>query len=130
MAKLSFTSYRGLVMHSPNEFAYIYLYKKAFDMRRSINSLAAIVQQEMLLDPFRRSLFVFCNKRRTHLKILYWQRTGFCLWMMRLEKHKFAWPSSLGEKFPIISAADLMSLINGQDIVKMKPHETLNYQAV
>ena len=130
MAKFIFAGYWGLTMHSPNEFAQIYLYKKACDMRKSINSLATIVQQEMELDPFRRCLFAFCNKRRTHLKILYWNKTGFCLWMMRLEKHKFSWPSALAEEFPTIAAHELMSLISGQDIVKMKPHETLKYQAV
>ncbi|MFW7378396.1 MAG: IS66 family insertion sequence element accessory protein TnpB [Oligoflexus sp.] len=49
--------------------------RKACDLRRSINSLATIVQQEMEIDPVRRSLFVFCNIRRAHLKILYWQLT-------------------------------------------------------
>ena len=72
----------------------VYLAVGSTDMRRSINGLAAIVQQCFSLDPFSSSLFVFCNKNRTMIKILHWEHNGFWLYFRRLEKEKFKWPSS------------------------------------
>lgn len=54
------------------------------DMRKQINGLALIVEQELELDPFSESLFLFCNKQRRILKALYWHRNGFCLWQNQL----------------------------------------------
>jgi len=51
----------------------VYLATGSTDMRKSINGLAAIVQESFKLDPFSNSLFVFCNKSRNKLKILHWQ---------------------------------------------------------
>ena len=64
-------------------------------MRKQINGLALIVQEQMEMDPFQDALFVFCNGQRRILKALYWDRTGFCLWMKRLEKHRFPWPRNV-----------------------------------
>ena len=50
-----------------------------------------------LRSPFQDALFVFCNAQRPILKALYWDRTGFCLWMQRLEKHRFPWPANARE---------------------------------
>ncbi|MBU4287290.1 MAG: IS66 family insertion sequence element accessory protein TnpB [Proteobacteria bacterium] len=71
------------------------------DMRKAINSLSILVQESMDLDPFSGHLFVFCNRRRNILKILYWDRNGFCLWSKRLEKHFFRWPESSEEVMKI-----------------------------
>ncbi|MDL1969044.1 MAG: IS66 family insertion sequence element accessory protein TnpB [Deltaproteobacteria bacterium] len=64
----------------------------------------------MELDPFSSHLFVFCNRRRNILKILYWDRNGFCLWSKRLEKHFFRWPGS-SEEVMKIEQRELMWLI-------------------
>ena len=71
----------------------IYLYLDNVDFRKSINGLIVVVEQQMELNPFRDALFVFCNKKRDKLKVLYWDKTGFALWYKRLEKHRFKWPS-------------------------------------
>jgi transposase len=47
------------------------------DFRKSINGLVVIVEQEMALSPFSEALFVFCNRNRDRMKVLYWDRTGF-----------------------------------------------------
>ena len=74
----------------------IYVRPGKTDMRKQINGLAIVVQQ-LKLDPFSGSLFLFCNRRRYLLKILYWDRTGFALWQKRLEKDKFPWPRDRSE---------------------------------
>lgn len=70
----------------------VYLHREPVDFRKAINGLSAIVQDEMALSPFSRALFVFCNKKRNQLKVLYWDETGFALWQKRLERDKFKWP--------------------------------------
>ena len=50
---------------------------------------ALIVSEEQAMDPFSGSLYLFCNRRRTILKAVYWDLNGFCLWQKRLEKQKF-----------------------------------------
>lgn len=67
----------------------VYLAPGNTDMRKAINGLSITVQGILDLDPFSGHLFVFCNRAKTIIKILYWDRNGFCLWQKRLEKHKF-----------------------------------------
>jgi transposase len=62
-------------------------------MRKSIDSLAALVQESFSLDPFSQCLFVFCNRERNKLKILYWEHNGFWLFYRRLERGTFQWAS-------------------------------------
>ena len=76
-------------MRGLNELATVYLHREPVGFRKAINGLAVIVEQDMALSPFEEAVFVFSNKRRNTIKILYWDRTGFCLWQKRLEKDKF-----------------------------------------
>lgn len=64
----------------------VYLHRDFVDFRKSINGLAAIVETDMTLPLMSGALFVFCNKGKDKLKILYWDNTGFSLWYKRLEK--------------------------------------------
>ena len=57
----------------------VYLHRKPIDFRKSINGLSVVVQESMHLSPFEKGLFVFDNKIRDRIKILYWDETGFCL---------------------------------------------------
>ncbi|MDA3809026.1 MAG: IS66 family insertion sequence element accessory protein TnpB [Spirochaetaceae bacterium] len=77
----------------------IYVKPGATDMRKQINGLSVIVQEELEKGPFSGSLFLFCNKTRKLLKILYWDRNGFCLWLKRLEKDKDPWPQAAETSF-------------------------------
>ncbi|WP_139310411.1 IS66 family insertion sequence element accessory protein TnpB, partial [Photobacterium proteolyticum] len=72
----------------------IYLYREFVDFRKSINGLAALVESETDLSLDSGALFLFTNKQRDKMKVLYWDNTGFALWYKRLEKDKFKWPSS------------------------------------
>ena len=71
------------------------------DMRKSIDGLAAVVQQQFHLDPFSKSLFLFCGKRRDRIKVLFWEGDGFVLLYKRLENGSFKWPRTKEEVKPI-----------------------------
>ena len=64
------------------------------DLRRGIDGLAALVQQQFNLDPFTNTLFLFCGRRRDRIKALYWEGNGFVLLYKRLESGSFQWPRS------------------------------------
>jgi len=51
-------------------------------MRKQSAGLAAVVQEEMELDPFQKALFIFCNRKRPLMKAVYWDRNGYCLWQL------------------------------------------------
>ena len=93
------------------------------DMRKSFNGLAGIVQNQLRLDPYSRSLFGFCNKKANLLKIIYWDRNGFCIWQKRLEKDRFPWPRDKKEVLEI-TAEELNWFLNGIDF--RKAHGSLN----
>lgn len=112
------------VRHWPVES--IHVYHDPVDMRKSIDGLAAIVELELQLSPFAPALFVFCNRRRDKVKLLYWERNGFVLWYKRLEKQRFKWPKRLSD----VSAEQLSWLLDGIDIEQLKPHSTLQFDAV
>ena len=58
-------------------------------MRRSFDGLYALTRHELGQDPMSGALFVFINRRATQMKVLYWDRTGFCVWAKRLEQRRF-----------------------------------------
>lgn len=64
------------------------------DMRRGIDGLASIVQEQFQLDPFTNTLFLFCGRRCDRMKALYWEGNGFLLLYKRLESGSFQWPRS------------------------------------
>lgn len=67
------------------------------DLRRGIDGLAGLVQQQFRLDPFTNTLFLFCGRRRDRIKALYWEGNGFLLLYKRLEQGVYQWPRSEGE---------------------------------
>ena len=67
------------------------------DLRRGIDGLASIVQQQFELAPFSNTLFLFCGRRRDRIKVLYWKGDGFVLRHKRLESGSFQWPRSEAE---------------------------------
>jgi transposase len=104
----------------------VYLAVGDTDMRKSINTLSIMVEQAMALSPFSGDLFVFCNRRRTIVKILYWDRNGFCLWQKRLEDGRFVWPKAATEAITI-GCKELSWLLSGLDY--SRAHRKLYYAA-
>lgn len=104
----------------------VYLAIGYTDMRKSINGLSAIVGHQMSLNPLSGNLFAFTNRGKNIIKILYWDRNGFCLWQKRLEKDRFRWPKDEKEVLNI-SHRELMWLIDGLDIHRVTAHKTLSF---
>ncbi len=98
------------------------------DMRKQINSLAALVEQGMGKLPFSGDLFLFCGRDGTMVKALYWDRNGFCLWTKRLEKGTFPWPKDDegGSGVVALSTEELAMLLDGIDF--RKRFKALDYQ--
>jgi transposase len=98
---------------------HIYIACGYTDMRRSIDGLSVIVQQEFKLDPFSRNLYLFCGKRSDRLKGLYWEGDGFILLYKRLEHGRFQWPRS-DEEVKLITRQQLRWLLEGLSIEQPK----------
>lgn len=116
-------------MFTPSSGLKVYLAIGNTDMRKAINGLSILVESSLSLDPFSGSLYVFTNRRRNILKILYWDRNGFCLWQKRLEKHRFRWPEP-GCKVLEIEGRELFFLLEGFDLNRIKCQKRLSYTAV
>lgn len=99
----------------------IWLCVAPVDGRKSFDGLSAIVQTGLERDPLSGDLFVFRNKRGDRLKILAWQGDGFALYLRRLERGTFAFPTSLvGGAVASISATDLAMILGGIDFGNAK----------
>jgi transposase len=107
----------------------VYLAVGATDMRKSIDGLSILVSQAFEFDPFSGHLFVFGNRRRTMLKVLYWDRNGFCLWQKRLERDRFRWPASEREVVEL-EHRELQWLLDGLEVRQSQAHGRLLYGAV
>ena len=103
-------------MKAISSFENIYICRQFVDFRKSINGLSVIVETEMKLDLREASLFIFCNRRRTHMKMLYFDRSGFALWLKRLEEAKFSWPKNIDREVIDITGHDLEMLLDGINI--------------
>ena len=96
----------------------VYLCLTACDMRKSFDSLHALVREYLHLDAFAGHLVVFASRRRDRIKILYWDRDGFAIWSKRLEEGTYAIPFSDGddEHRREITAQELGALLSGIDL--------------
>jgi transposase len=93
----------------------VYLAKEPADMRKSFDGLAALVAGALELDPLSGHLFVFINKRRDRIKILYWDRDGLAVWAKRLEGGTFRVPQATAGRVEM-TTADLAALLAGIDL--------------
>jgi transposase len=96
----------------------VYLCLTPCDMRKSFDSLQALVREHLELDAFAGHLFVFTSRRKDRVKILYWDRDGFAVWSKRLEEGTYAVPFGDGgaERRQEITAQELGALLSGIDL--------------
>ena len=107
----------------------VYLVLGVTDMRKSVNGLSILVSEYIGLDPLSGHLFVFCNRRKYILKILYFERNGFCLWYKKLEKELFKWPKTETEVVEI-GTRELRWILDGLDLNQPKAFSEEKYSAI
>jgi transposase len=107
--------------------ARIFLRPGSTDLRKAVNGLSVIVQEDIQQDPFSGSVFLFCNRERKLLKAVYWDKTGFWLSQKRLEKDRFPWPCDETEAREL-TAEELKMLLAGINF--FKAHKELFYKEI
>lgn len=107
-----------------SDASHIYIACGYTDMRRGIDGLASIVQQAFKLDPFEDSIFLFCGRKQTRIKALYWDKNGFVMLYKRLEEGKFQWPRNNNEVLDL-TIQQLRWLMEGLSIDQPKAHKAV-----
>ena len=111
----------------------IFLCSGATDMRKGFDSLAHLVESSLTLDPLSGHLFVFRSRRGDRMKILWWDRDGYCLWYKRLERGSFRFSavSTANESKGVeVKAADLMMILDGVDLGSVRRQRRYSRETV
>jgi len=100
----------------------IYVATERLDLRRSFDGLAGVVREVLRADPLSGALFMFFNKQADRVKILWWDRSGFCLLYKRLERGTFRVPRALepGAMSVPIEAAEMAKILEGIELPPRK----------
>jgi transposase len=99
----------------------IWLAAQPADLRKSFDSLAALVREGLRGDPLSGDVFVFRNKAADRIKLLLWEEDGYSIWYKRLEIGTFRFPKSPDAQSRVeIRAADLVMLLSGVDLDTVK----------
>ena len=91
------------------------------DMRKSFDGLCGLVSDALKLDPLCGALFLFCNRRRDRLKLLYWDNDGYALWYKRLEQGTFQVPAAASDsRHVILTPGELAMMLDGIDLSQVR----------
>lgn len=113
-------------MFLPESNTRIWLCTKPVDMRKSYDGLSALVASQLGEDPLSGQLFVFINKRKTHMKVLYFDDSGYCIWCKRLEQGQFNFrESSIGKR--ALGWAELRLLLDGIEVQKIRQYKRYSH---
>ena len=97
-------------------------YAAPADMRKSFDSLSALVTQRLGRDVLSGDLFLFVSKNRRRAKVLYWDGTGLCVFAKRLELERFAAPWERGEGGELrLTVSELALLLEGSEVIGRMP---------
>lgn len=108
----------------------IFLHRHPTDMRKAFHGLVALTESVLKRDPLSGDMFVFVNRRRDRIKILYWGQTGFCIWYQQLQRGTYQLPSqeSLEESDSLELTRSRLSLIlDGIDLSSAR--QRIRFQA-
>ncbi len=108
----------------------VFLATGVTDMRKSIDGLSVLVIDVLEEDPLSSHLFVFCNRLRDKIKILYWHNNGFWLFYRRLERQRFWWPGASEQLAIEISNRELSWLLEGLDITHLHAHKATDFSLI
>lgn len=101
----------------------VFLCRQPTDMRKSFHGLIALTESVIKQDPLSGNLFVFVNRRRDRIKILYWGQTGFCIWYQQLQRGTYQLPSheSLDQQEALeVTRAELSLILDGIDLSSVR----------
>lgn len=116
-------------VHTLHQSPRLYLYVKSVDMRRSFDGLHAIVQSEFKLNILTGDMFLFINKRRDRIKILWWDGDGMAIFMKRLEAGTYQLPKVASDQVSLImDRTQVELLLSGIELSSVKRRK--RYQAV
>jgi transposase len=102
----------------------VFIHVDPVDFRKGINGLGAYVTNELGNSIQGKNLFVFGNRKRDKIKVMYWDDTGYAIWQKALEEDKFRWPSS-SEAEMIVDAETLKFFLSGGEIIHQKIHKKI-----
>jgi len=105
----------------------IFVSAEPVDARKSIDGLTCLIPDKFNDNPQSGNLFLFFNKAKDKVKILYWDDIGFALHYKRLEKHRFAVPKLIGHSHLEITEIQLQGLLAGLDFMLMRKFTEINY---
>jgi len=100
----------------------VWLCTQATDMRKISNGLSVLVKRQLEEDPVSGQLFVFINRRKTQLKVLYFDRSGYCIWSKKLVQGQFNFQESDAGKRQL-TPVQLKLLLEGIEIKKMRQYK-------
>ena len=115
-------------MFIPEPRVKIWLYTQPVDMRKSFNGLSALVANQLEEDPLSGQLFVFINRRKTHIKVLYFDGSGYCIWFKRLEQGQFNYHRSATDK-QSLDWTHLKLLLEGLEVKKIRQYRRYSHAA-
>ena len=101
----------------------VFLYRLPTDMRKSFHGLVALTESAIQQDPLSGSLFVFVNRRRDRIKILYWGQTGYCIWYQQLQQGTYQLPGedTLEEQQALeVTRSQLSLILDGIDLASVR----------
>lgn len=100
----------------------IFVAAEAVDLRRSFDGLAAVVKDVLRHDPLSGALFLFFNRAADRVKVLWWDRSGYCILYKRLERGTFRVPRSMtpGATSVTVEASELAKILEGIDLPPAK----------
>lgn len=102
----------------------VYLACGPTDLRNSIDGLLIIIRFRLKLNPFEPAMFVFCNKQKNKLKILFWDKNGYWLYYKRLEQDHFNWPDKTGVgKTLAVTEQQLSWILDGLNVNESRAHK-------
>lgn len=110
----------------PEQNLKIWLCTKPTDMRKSFDGLTALVKSQLMENPLSGQLFVFINKRKTQMRILYFDDSGYCIWSKRLEQGQFNFAETTSGK-KSLNWTQLKLLLDGIEVKKQRQYKRYSH---
>ncbi|TVZ38664.1 transposase [Alteromonadaceae bacterium 2753L.S.0a.02] len=113
-------------MFFPESTTKVWAYPLPTDMRKSFNGLTALVKNTLKENSLSGDLFIFVNRRLTLMKILYFDRNGYCIWYKKLEQGAFQLPKGDGEKIRL-DFTQLKLILEGIDLTSVQQRKRYSH---